>query len=52
MIKNILSSNSVEKINNSIQKNNEDIKKDTKRKTKGTVPIPEAVHLNWDKNLK
>ncbi len=52
MIKNILSTNSVDKFNTINSEEEINIEKDKKRKTKGAVPIPEALHLNWEKNLK
>lgn len=52
MIKNILSTNSVDKFNSINDFANNNIATDKKRKTKGAVPIPEATHLNWEKNLK
>jgi len=47
MIKNILSGNNVEKFNSSLDNEN-----DKRRKVKGSVPIPQASHLNWEKDLK
>lgn len=52
MIKNILSTNSVDKFNSISDIANNNLEKDKKRKTKGAVPIPEASHLNWEKSLK
>lgn len=49
MIKNILSGNNIEKFTSTLD--NED-EKDKKRKVKGSVPIPLASHLNWEKDLK
>lgn len=42
MVKNILSGNN----------NTEDKNKTNVRKLKGSVPLPEAAHLTWEKNLK
>lgn len=51
MIRNILSRNNVEKFNSTLNTINEN-DKEQKRKVKGSVPIPIANHLNWEKDLK
>ena len=51
MIRNILSGNNVEKFNSNLNNINEN-DKEQKRKVKGSVPIPIANHLNWEKDLK